>query len=155
MNEIRLFLVDDEPLVRRGLRMRLGMELDFLIVGEAGDPRSAIEAIGRERPDVVLMDIQMSDTDGIAMTAEVGEIAPSTRVIIVSMQDDASTRQRAFAAGAVAFVGKHEIDSELTDAIRSAVTREGRAGCDGGRGFNRRQRDRSAAEMNDPPGEPK
>lgn len=122
MERIRLFLVDDEPDVRRGLRMRLEMEHDFRVVGEAGDGPIAIAAIEATRPDVVLMDIEMPRANGIDLTAQLRTALPYAGVVIVSMQDDAATRARAFAAGAGAFVGKHEIDSRLTGAIRSVAS---------------------------------
>jgi DNA-binding NarL/FixJ family response regulator len=126
MNTIRLFLVDDEPQVRQGLRMRLEMEPDFEVVGEAGDGGTALPAVTEARPDVVLMDIEMPGKDGISITAELRTAAPGSAVVIVSMQDDPATRARAQVAGAVGFVGKHEIDSALTHAIRAAhVARSG------------------------------
>lgn len=125
MNAIRLYLVDDEPHVRRGLRMRLQMESDFEIVGEAGDSAGAIAGIRTTRPDVVLMDIELPGRDGIGITAELAEVTPETAVVIVSMRDDAATRAQARAAGAAGFVGKHEIDFALTRAIRAAADRAG------------------------------
>jgi DNA-binding NarL/FixJ family response regulator len=121
MKTIRLFLVDDERRVRRGLRMRLEMEADFLVVGEAGDGCAAIAGIVDAQPDVVLMDIEMPCKDGISTSEELRTLAPHAAVVMVSMQDDTVTRARATAAGAVAFVGKHEIDTALTDAIRGAA----------------------------------
>jgi DNA-binding NarL/FixJ family response regulator len=121
MNAIRLFLVDDEPHVRRGLRMRLEMEPDFEIVGESGDGHLAIAGVRAVRPDVVLMDIELPGQDGIRATAELAATSPGTAVVMVSMRDDPATRAEARAAGAAAFVGKHEIDFALTRAIRAAA----------------------------------
>ena len=118
MKNIRLFLVDDEPQVRQGLRMRLEMEPGFDVVGEAGDGPTALAAIPGARPDVILMDIDMPGGDGIALTREVRSVAPGSAVVIVTMYDDADIRARAFAAGASGFVSKHEIDAALIDAIR-------------------------------------
>jgi DNA-binding NarL/FixJ family response regulator len=121
MKRIRLFLIDDEPQVREGLRMRLGMESDFDVVGEADDAMSALAAIRTARPDVVLTDIHMPGGDGMGLVADL--TAEGCSVVMVTMQDDAGTRARAAAAGAAGFVGKHEIDSALTHAIRSAADR--------------------------------
>jgi two-component system response regulator DesR len=123
MNTIRIFLVDDEPQVRHGLRMRLEMEADFAVVGEADDGPGAIRGVSKARPDVVLMDIEMPGKDGIRVTTELRNIAPACAVVIVSLQDDPATKALAFAAGAAAFVGKHEIDAALTQAIRSTACR--------------------------------
>ena len=123
MQEIRLFLVDDEKHVREGLRMRLEMEPGFHVIGEAADGLTALAAVPAANPDVVLMDIQMPGGDGISTTQRLRAAAETCGIVIVSMQDDAATRARAAAAGADAFVGKHEIDTALTDAIRSAAGR--------------------------------
>jgi DNA-binding NarL/FixJ family response regulator len=125
MNAIRLYLVDDEPHVRRGLRMRLEMEPDFEIVGESGDSAGAITGITATRPDVVLMDIELPGQDGIRTTASLSKTLPETAVVMVSMRDDPATRAQAREAGAAGFVGKHEIDFALTRAIRSAARNSG------------------------------
>jgi DNA-binding NarL/FixJ family response regulator len=122
MKTIRLFLVDDEPQVRRGLRMRLAMEPDFEVVGEAGDACNALAGVRSTRPHVVLTDIQMPGKDGLSLVADLRAIAPGCAVVMVSMQDDAATKARAKAAGAAGFVGKHEIDTALTQAIRFAAS---------------------------------
>lgn len=121
MNAIRLYLVDDEAHVRRGLRMRLEMEPDFQIVGESGDSAGAIAGITATRPHVVLMDIELPGQDGIRTTASLARTVPGTAVVMVSMRDDPATRAQAREAGAVGFVGKHEIDHALTRAIRAAA----------------------------------
>ena len=121
---IRLFLLDDEQHVRHGLRMRLEMEPGFEVVGEAGDGCAAPACIRSSDADVVLMDIDMPGKDGIAVLRELMAGANSPAVVMVSMHDDAATRTRALAAGAAGFVGKHEIDSTLIEAIRLAARRQ-------------------------------
>lgn len=101
--------------------MRLEMEPDFEIVGESGDGHLAVQGVQAARPDVVLMDIELPGQDGISATAELTSTAPDTKVVMVSMRDDPATRAEARAAGAAAFVGKHEIDFALTRAIRSVA----------------------------------
>jgi DNA-binding NarL/FixJ family response regulator len=128
MNQIRLFLVDDEHAVRQGLRMRLGMEPDFVVVGEAADGRRAVTEVASIRPDVVLMDIHMPVIDGIQATAELRDTVPGCAVVMLSMQDDADTRARARQAGAVGFVSKHQIESALAAAIRTAAHGAGASG---------------------------
>jgi DNA-binding NarL/FixJ family response regulator len=123
MDQIRLFLVDDEHTVRQGLRMRLGMEPDFLVIGEAADGGKALAGVASTRPDVVLMDIHLPVIDGIQATAVLRDTVPGCAVVMLSMQDDADTRSRARQAGAVGFVAKHEIESALAAAIRAAAQR--------------------------------
>src|SRR6187431_1871534 len=86
---ITLVLVDDQPTVRRGLRMRLALEADFRVVGEAEDGISALALIGELRPDVVLMDAQMPHMDGIIATVALRAAFPETAVVILSLHDDA------------------------------------------------------------------
>ena len=118
---IRLLLVDDEAAVRRGLCMQLALEAEFVVVGEASDGESALALVQELKPDVVVMDIRMKGMDGIVATEQLRRKAPETPVLILSLQDDAATRARATAAGAQAFVGKHESCERLISTIRSLV----------------------------------
>jgi DNA-binding NarL/FixJ family response regulator len=123
---IRVLLVDDQNNIRRGLRMRLGLEPDITVVGEAADGESALTMARLLAPTVVLMDVEMPVMDGIVATAELRRVAPKASVVMLSLYDDAATRDRAAAAGAVAFVAKSRMDETLLDAIRAAdPTRSG------------------------------
>lgn len=127
MRAIQVLLVDDEPSILRGLRMRLGLEADIDIVGEASSGPAAIEMVSRLSPDVVLMDINMPGMDGIDATRQLTASAPEAAVVILSMHDDRATVARARDAGAAAFVAKQRIDQALLGAIREAAgRREGR-----------------------------
>jgi DNA-binding NarL/FixJ family response regulator len=121
---IRLLLVDDQPAVRRGLRMRLALEADFLVAGEAADGTSALALVSELRPDVVLMDAQMPRMDGIIATVALRAAFPETAVVILSLHDDLATREQAAAAGAAAFLSKQAADTTLVDVLRHAVERE-------------------------------
>jgi DNA-binding NarL/FixJ family response regulator len=101
--------------------MVLALDPEVAIVGEADD---GVKALGLTRtldPDVVLMDVEMPGMDGIAATSELRTIAPRSRVVILTLHDDADMQTRARAAGAAAFVGKCEATSALPAAIRRAV----------------------------------
>jgi len=126
MKPIQVLLVDDEPNILRGLRMRLGLEADIHVVGEAADGSTAVDMASRLSPDVVLMDVNMPVMDGIAATRELATRAPDSMVVILSMHDDHDTADRALAAGAVAFVAKQRMDGTLLAAIRKAA--QGRKG---------------------------
>ena len=115
---IRLLLVDDEALVRQGLRMCIAGEPDLTVVGEAKEGAEAIALAAALHPDVVVMDVRMRGLDGLAATREILGHSPGTRVVVLSMQDDAQTRAAAREAGAAAFVGKGEGIGRLLDVIR-------------------------------------
>jgi DNA-binding NarL/FixJ family response regulator len=121
MKTIRLLLVDDEAAIRRGLRMRLAIEPDVEVVGEAVDASSAVEMSRQLAPHVVVMDVELPGQDGIAATIALQQLAPAPAVVMLSMHDDASTVARALAAGAVGFVAKQHADGALLKAIRRAA----------------------------------
>jgi DNA-binding NarL/FixJ family response regulator len=118
--KIRILLVDDQAIVRRGLKMRLGVEPDFEVVGEAEDGRilDQVEALS---PDVVLMDVSMPVMDGIEATAALTASPSRAAVVMLSLHDDARVVGRALAAGAVGFVAKDDPEGELAAAIRRAA----------------------------------
>lgn len=115
---IKILVVDDEPAVRQGLRMRLELEPDLAIAGEATSGLEALELAQELQPDVVVMDIELPQMDGITATAELQAAASATPVVMSSIHDDAHTRARASAAGAAAFVGKQEGVELLIETIR-------------------------------------
>ncbi len=125
---ISIVLVDDQATVRRGLRMRLTMEADIEVVGEAGSGEAALRLVRSLSPDVVLMDVEMPGMDGIDATAALRAAAPQVAVVILSLYDDARTRARAREAGAAAFVAKHQAKTTLLTTIRRVVSGIGRGG---------------------------
>ncbi len=124
---IKLLLVDDQSIVRQGLRMRLSMEPDIVVVGEANSGEQAIELVYELAPDIVLMDVEMPGMDGITATAALRTTTIQSAVIMMSIHDDAQTRARAQAAGASAFVTKSGIFEELLATVRHIVEITGKA----------------------------
>lgn len=118
---IRLLLVEGEPSVRKGLRMRLAAEPDVTIVGEAADGKAALAQTRKLRPDVVLMDIEMRRLDGIATTQAIHAICSHIAVILLTIHDDDATRAQAKAAGAVACITKRGQNDKLLATIRQAA----------------------------------
>ena len=118
---IRLLLVDDQPAVRRGLGLRFQLEPDLEVVGEASTGTEALALAQTLTPDVVLMDIAMPEMDGIEATAALRRVVPQSAVVILSIHDDAQTRGRALAAGAVAFVEKRGATDSLLAVIRQVA----------------------------------
>lgn len=121
MAMIRVILVDDQATVRQGLHMCLLLEPDITVIGEASTGRSALTLVQTLHPDVVLMDIEMPDMDGIAATSTIRTTFPESAVVILSIHGDSGTRLRAQNAGAVAFVEKGGSTQSLLAAIRQAA----------------------------------
>ena len=122
---IRLLLVDNQPAVRRGLRMRFALEPDLEVIGEAGDATEAISLAQTLGPDVVLMDVDISGIDGILAIAMLRQVAQRSTVVIFTLYDDAAMRARVREAGAAAFVAKHQTEETLLAAIRRAAMAHG------------------------------
>jgi DNA-binding NarL/FixJ family response regulator len=118
---IKLLVVDDVPSVRRGLRMRLSLESDLQVVGEAASGEEALAVVRSLQPDVILMDIEMPGLDGLVTTAAMKTVAPNSAVVTLSLHDDVASREKALAAGATAFVGKQAAEEALLTAIRGAA----------------------------------
>jgi DNA-binding NarL/FixJ family response regulator len=121
MKEIRVLLVDDQPSVRRGLSMRLQIEPDMLVVGEAENGAEALRAVSLLEPDVLVMDYEMPGMSGVETAQKLAELGSHTRVVMLSIHDNAAVRQEAAAAGIDAFVAKHQPSEVLLAAIRSAA----------------------------------
>ncbi len=124
---IRVLLVDDQAVVRRALRTRFDLESDLQVVGEASNGREALTLAQTLFPDVVLMDIEMPVMDGIETTASLRRVVPQSAVVILSIYNDAQTRERAQAAGAVAFVEKRGATDSLFSTIRLAAGQTGKS----------------------------
>jgi len=124
---IRMLLVDDQAVVRRGLRVLFHLEPDLEIVGEASSGGEALALAQALTPDVVLMDIEMPEMDGIELTAALRRVVPQSAVVILSIHDDTQTRARAQAAGAVAFVEKRGATDALLAVIRQAAGQAGKS----------------------------
>jgi DNA-binding NarL/FixJ family response regulator len=123
---IRILLVDCQPSIRRGLKMRLALEEDLEVVGEACDAAEAIPLARDLRPDVVLMDFEMPGMSGVAAIEGLHAAAPHSAVVIFTLRDDAVTRERARAAGAASFVAKHQTEELLLAAIRGVAAKHGK-----------------------------
>jgi DNA-binding NarL/FixJ family response regulator len=116
---IKILLVDDQAAARMGLKLRLGLETDLEVLGEAVDGEDAVAQATRLAPDVVVMDVAMPIKDGIDATREICA-AGVCKVVMLSLYDDSETRKRAADAGACAFVTKQESDVVLLMAVREA-----------------------------------
>jgi DNA-binding NarL/FixJ family response regulator len=119
---IRLLLVDDQQLIRLGMRMVLEADAGFEVVGEAADGHEAVEAVERLRPDVVLMDVRMPGMDGIEATRRVVAAHPESRILILTTFDLDEYAFAGLHAGASGFLLKDARPAELATAIRAVAS---------------------------------
>jgi len=114
-----VFIVDDHPIVRRGLVDLIANEPDLAVCGEAADAKSAIEQITALHPDLVLLDLSLGSVyEGFEVIGQIRDRVPTVRIIVSSMHDEALYAERALRMGASGYVGKHESPETLLAAIR-------------------------------------
>ncbi|KAB1928632.1 response regulator transcription factor [Micromonospora noduli] len=118
---IRVLLVDDQHLIRAGLRMLCDAQPDIEVVGEADSGREAIPLAARLLPDVVVMDLRMPGVDGITATSRILAERPATRVLVLTTFGDDDHLYPALTAGACGFLLKDAPPTELLDGIRRAA----------------------------------
>ncbi len=123
---LRLLIVDDQPLIRRGLAMMLATEAGIEVVGQACDGLDAIEQALLTVPDVVVMDLQMPRASGVVATREITARLPETRVVVLSTYDDDELVFEAIRAGAQAYLLKDASEAEVLDTIRCVHRGESR-----------------------------
>jgi DNA-binding NarL/FixJ family response regulator len=116
---IRLLLVDDESLIRRGLKALLRLEPDLQVVGEAEDGQAAIGQVEALQPDVVLMDVRMPVMDGVAATGEIAHRFPKTKVLVLTTFDNDEYVTQALAKGAAGYLLKDTPSEEIAQGIRA------------------------------------
>src|SRR3981081_4895739 len=117
-DKIRILVVDDIAETRENLAKLIGFESDMVIVGSAGGGQEAVEFAKKERPDVILMDINMPDMDGITATEIIANTVPESPIIMMSVQGARDYRRRSMLAGAREFLVKPFSADELVNAIR-------------------------------------
>jgi two-component system response regulator NreC len=122
MDRTTVVIADDHAVVRSGLKALLDSEPGFEVTGEARDVRSAMTFVRAQCPDVLVLDLNMpGELSSMDAIAQVAEISPGTRVVVLTMQDDPAFARRALRAGAAGYVLKEAADSELVEAVRRAA----------------------------------
>ncbi len=116
--KIRIVVVDDHAVVRKGIIVFLDSQDDMEVVGESGTGRDSIAKVQELNPDVVLMDISMPDLDGIEATRAIKKVSPETRIVVLTMHDDARHFFQMLKEGASGYVVKGADPNELLSAIR-------------------------------------
>ena len=116
---VRVLIVDDHALFRRGLQMVLEGEPDIDVVGEAGDGHEAVAAAEKTTPDVVLMDVRMPKRSGIEATRAIKEVLPSVKILMLTISDEEADLYEAIKAGASGYLLKEISIDEVANAVRS------------------------------------
>jgi signal transduction histidine kinase len=123
---VRVLLVDDHVMVRRGIKSLLDGHENLQVVGEASDGQQAVELTGQLRPDVVLMDVNLPVMDGVTATSRIHQDYPETVTVGLSVHDDRQIIDAMTKAGAAAFVSKGSMTEELYEAISRALLSKGK-----------------------------
>src|SRR5512134_1421696 len=121
---ILLVVADDHGLLIAGLVALLNAETGMTVVGEAEDEHSAVSLTVEKRPDLVLMDISMPDSGGIEATRRIRQLVPEARILIMTVHEDKGLMQEAIRAGAMGYILKRAIKSELVNAIQAVMRDE-------------------------------
>jgi DNA-binding NarL/FixJ family response regulator len=119
---IRVALIEDQTLVRQGIRSLLELADDIEIAGEAGDGNEGLELIARQRPDVVLLDLRMPERDGLSVLAELQSLGQPVPVLVLTTFDDDELVLQALRAGARGFLLKDVTLDQLVGAVRTLAT---------------------------------
>ena len=119
MSKIRIFVADDHAVLRSGLRLLMETQEDMEVVGEAGDFAKILSDLPTLQPDVITLDLSMPGGLGLGAIEKVRALAPTCRVIVLTMHDDPAFLRTALAMGASGYVVKSAADTELLSAIRA------------------------------------
>jgi DNA-binding NarL/FixJ family response regulator len=118
---MKVFLVEDHPIFRRGLCDLLEEEEDFEVCGEAEDVGAALEGIGRTRPDVALVDISLKGRSGLELVKTLSSTDPELPILMISTHEENLYAERSLRAGARGYVMKHETADSIVNAVREVL----------------------------------
>ncbi len=118
MAKIRVFIADDHAVLRSGLKLLINSQPDMLVVGEAASHDEVLPRVREVNPDVLTLDMSMPGGTGVKVIETLSRECPTTRVVVLTMHDDAAYFRVVMAAGAHGYVVKKSADTELLDAIR-------------------------------------
>lgn len=119
-----ILLVDDHAVLRAGLRLLLDGQPDLRVIGEAEDVRTAVAQATTLQPDLILLDLSLTGSSGLAAIPALRAVAPHSRILVLTMHDDEGYVRQALAAGANGYVLKRAADAELIAAIRAVLRGE-------------------------------
>ncbi len=119
-----IFIVDDHPMLRRGLTSLIESELDLAVCGEAATCQAALQGIQQRKPDLVIVDLGLDGGDGLELVKDIKARHPKTPALVLSMHDESLYAERALRAGARGYVTKQQIDGTVLIAIRRLLDGE-------------------------------
>ena len=122
MSKIRVFLADDHPIVREGLKLRLGGRAE--VVGEAGEGQEVLEQVQKTRPDIVFMDVVLAGMNGLEVTRRLQQELPQARVIVLTAHADRAYALQALRAGARGYLLKDAPAAEMGRALEAVLRGE-------------------------------
>ena len=125
-SKLRVLIVDDHALFRRGLQMVLAQEPDIEVVGEASDGSEAVEKAKTLKPDIVLMDVRMPRRSGIEATGDIRDMLPGAKILMLTISDEEADLYESIKAGASGYLLKEISIEEVADAIRSVMAGQSR-----------------------------
>ena len=120
----RILVVDDHPIIRRGLALLVDAEADLVVCGEAEDASGAMLGMASARPDVLILDISLNGPDGLDLLKNIRTTNPSLPVLILSMHDESIYAERALRAGANGYIMKQEATERVLIALRRILNGE-------------------------------
>ncbi|HEY3862476.1 MAG TPA: response regulator transcription factor [Verrucomicrobiae bacterium] len=121
---VRVLVVDDHPLMRKGVSQLIDQERDLMVVGEAEDAHKAITAVESAKPDVALIDISLNGTSGIELLKNLKVRFPKLKMLVLSMHDESVYAHRALRAGACGYIMKQEGTEKVLTALRKVIRGE-------------------------------
>jgi two-component system, NarL family, response regulator NreC len=121
---IKILIADDHAVLRSGLLLLINNQEDMEVIGEAGTGKEALEKVQALKPDILLLDINMPEMDGLSVIPEIRERVPECRILILTMHDDANYLQEALKEGASGYLLKQAADTELIRAIQAVMRGE-------------------------------
>ncbi len=120
----KIFIVDDHPIVRKGLAQLINQEPDMVVCGEAENAQNALELLKRIRPDLAIVDISLQGIDGIELIKKIKDRDMNLPVLVVSMHDESLFAERALKVGAKGYIMKQEAIEKMMEAIRKVIKGE-------------------------------
>ena len=116
-----IILIDDHPLMRKGLSLTLDVEQDFTVIGQASSAEEGLEMLQKQLPDVVIVDLSLPGMSGLEFLKHAKALYPRLKMIVVSRHDESLYAERAIRAGARGYVMKLEADTTIVEAVRRVI----------------------------------